>query len=63
MYPFTVHHVAGMMTRRVTLYTESGTQRNGWHNALKEMAEARSARQRENLVHLLPFQDPHLANR
>jgi RHO1 GDP-GTP exchange protein 1/2 len=53
MYPFTVCHVAAKITRRYTLYTKSGTERNKWNVTLEKAINARKSQVEARMVPLL----------
>lgn len=52
-YPFTIYHVAAKITRRYTIYTKKGTERNKWKVALQSAIEARKSHQDLTMVLLL----------
>lgn len=51
MYPFTICHVAAKITRRYTLYTKSGTERNKWVVALEDAIKARKSQEEARKVY------------
>jgi hypothetical protein len=53
MYPFTIYHAAAKITRRYTLYTKKGTERNKWKVALEKAIEARKSQQAAGMVPFL----------
>lgn len=53
MYPFTVYHAAAKITRRYTLYTKKGTERNKWKVAFENAIKARNSQQTPGMVRFL----------
>ena len=53
MHPFTIYHVAAKITRRYTIYTKTGTERNKWNVDLKRAIDARKSHQDPRMVLLL----------
>ncbi|KAF8501650.1 CNH domain-containing protein [Russula emetica] len=51
MYPFTIYHVAAKITRRHTLYTKSGTERNRWNVALESAIRARKSQEDARMLY------------
>jgi hypothetical protein len=51
MYPFTIYHAAAKITRRYTLYTKKGTERNKWKVALEKAIEARKSQQAAGMLY------------
>ena len=52
-YPFTIYHVAAKITRRYTIYTKTGPERDKWKVALQRAIEARKSHQDPRMVLLL----------
>lgn len=57
MYPFTIYHIAARITRRYTLYTKSGTERNRWYVTLESAINARKSQ-----VYARMLYEPNMLN-
>ena len=56
MHPFTIYHVAAKITRRYTIYTKTGTERNKWNVDLKRAIDGRKSHQDPRIVLLLALE-------